>query len=219
MTATSQLGRNSPVLAQDISPTQARKEQRKSMLNDNWYVLDDEQDENQMPPVSPSRQPAVLPKVHVTDDDISFVHQPLRMNPPTPTPEKQRQPQSNDRNALTEVSINRSLTVASDNTVTSSVYSESAPSLKSNKVRTTPKSKYYGDLAAATRGVRGYAQLPQAEELYAERSPSPGKQQTRVLSRTGADIADESMMFIPEKNSRRRMVSGKTAEEGLGGYW
>ncbi|QIX01262.1 hypothetical protein AMS68_006779 [Peltaster fructicola] len=187
---------------------------KKQFISDNWYVLDEEPDDIGMSPLrnTPTRSPR-LPDVRTSDHDSSFSHQPLAMNPPTPSPEKQQ----HQRAALEEVSINRSLTVTSDNTVTSSVYSESAPSLKSNKVR-TPKSKYYGDLAAATRGVRGYAQVPQHEISPTRQQASPGKQ-GRVVSRTGADIADESMQFIPEKTSRRRMVSGKAAEEGVAGYW
>lgn len=183
---------------------------KKQLVNDNWYVLDEENDDIGM---SPTREPR-LPDVQVTSEDPQFVHKPLAMNPPTPSPEIQQH-----RNALGEVSINRSLTVTSDATVTSSVYSESAPSLKSNKVR-TPKSKYYGDLAAATRGVRGYAQIPQIEHSPARQTAgSPEHKQARVVSRSGADIADETMRFIPEKNSRRRIASGKAVEEGRSAYW
>ena len=55
------------------------------------------------------------------------------------------------------------------------------------------------------------------------RTPSPEKQ-SRVISRSGADIADESVLYLhPEENRSafsmrsRRDVSGKVAEEGRGG--
>ena len=43
----------------------------------------------------------------------------------------------------------------------------------------------------------------------------------RVISRSGADITDESLFVADHGNgSRRRYVSGKVAEEGLaGGRW
>lgn len=101
----------------------------------------------------------------------------------------------------------------------------------------TPRGKYYGDLAGAMRGIRnqasGYAQLPQqgrgSPKLPSPQrtngygnAPSPpkhgghGYNGGRVVSRTGADIADADL-YLPEKSSRRRMVSGKDAEEGLMG--
>ena len=162
-----------------------------------------------------------------------------------------------ERQPMNEVAVNRSLTAASHATQSSSVYSDSAESLETAKKNAvdayadtnspgitsagTPRSKYYGDLAGAMRGIRnqagGYAQLPQQgrgspKVPSPERmngygnAPSPPKHGgygyggDRVVSRSGADIADADL-YIPEKSSRRRMVSGKDAEEGLmsGNRW
>lgn len=148
-----------------------------------------------------------------------------------------------ERQPLNDVAVNRSLTAASQATVktSSSVYSDSAESLgtaRKNAVDAyadanspgitsagTPRGKYYGDLAGAMRGIRnqasGYSQLPKVPSPERYGAPSPPKHGGnygggRVVSRTGADIADADL-YLPEKSSRRRMVSGKDAEEGLMG--
>lgn len=128
----------------------------------------------------------------------------------------------------------------------SSIYSESAPELRTAnyvdmrqksvpnfeenlhvKSVGTPQRKQYGDLASATAGIRqhtSYDRVPQEPArgygLQADMPPSPPKHSPygggRVVSRTGADIADEAL-FVPENSSRRRYVSGKAAEEGMAG--
>lgn len=159
-----------------------------------------------------------------------------------------------ERQPLNETAVNRSHTNASAQSsqfAGSSVYSESAPSLRTAnhqkaasqflespnfKSVGAPRLKQYGDLASATRGIRqheAYSQLPQEPRaspgqykkgygLQADVPPSPPKHSPynggRVISRTGADIADEAL-FVPENASRRRYVSGKAAEEGMGGRW
>lgn len=156
---------------------------------------------------------------------------PLGMNPPTPPSPQQEFKDAEDdghtRYQLTDSAVGRTPTSASNiSAAASSIYSESAPSLKSSAG--TPKGRYYGDLAAATRGVRGSyvppvpSKSPGPQPQRMSRSPSPQKQNgTRVISRTGADIADESVLFVPEHSPRRkgrRDVSGKIAEEGRGGW-
>jgi hypothetical protein len=141
----------------------------------------------------------------------------------------------------------------------SSVYSESAPSLRtanhlhqqsipdfqSDNLHVhsvgTPRGKQYGDLAAAMRGVRQHEGSQQSPSRYGQQAhqhdlpPSPPKHQVhaqfgggvgggaggRVISRSGADITDESLFVAEHGNgSRRRYVSGKVAEEGMaGGRW
>lgn len=127
----------------------------------------------------------------------------------------------------------------------SSIYSDDVPSIRSgSKVNpATPKGKYYGDLAAATRGVlRSGANSPFGRPTAAVQSPHYQQQQyqqqqlqsppsshahasPRVISRTGVDITDAAMgRFDSDANTtfggvgtRRREVSGKVAEEGRGG--
>jgi hypothetical protein len=98
----------------------------------------------------------------------------------------------------------------------------STPSFQENlqvKSVGTPKKRQYGDLAAAmaARGIGqqqgSYSPLPN------DQPPSPPKHSpyARVVSRSGADIADEAL-FVQEGNARRRYVSGKAAEEGMAGH-
>jgi hypothetical protein len=145
--------------------------------------------------------------------------------PPTVLSHPERQP-------LTDLAVKRSHTNASAQSQTSaiaasSIYSESAPSLRTANVYQpsvpnlqenlhvksvgTPKKRQYGDLAAAmaARGIT--QQVP----------PSPPKHSpnARMVSRSGADIVDEAL-FVAQNTSRRRYVSGKAAEEGMaGGRW
>lgn len=208
------------------SPNQAlvKSQQKDALLNDNWFTVDTEASDLGTPrsrgndrnkPIH-SREPT-LPKVELVRTD-SFEPQgvqPLRMNPPTPTrpsPKHQwysRAQEDKENYSPTEIGVARQLTVASQNTVASSVYSESAPSLKSSMTgrpnNGTPTRKQYGDLAAAQRGVRG--------------SNNKNTKAGRVISRTGADIAEMSTYGNDNQNqSRRREVSGKIAEEGRGGW-
>ncbi|KAM3423641.1 hypothetical protein BST61_g1061 [Cercospora zeina] len=209
-----------------------RSQQKTGLLNDNWYVLPDADVAGLRSPHATagfsahSREPA-LPNVelHRADSFEPQQVQPLKMNPPTPPG-----PESDLATALreedkedyepTEIGVARRLTVASHGTVASSVYSESAPSLMTSSMvsggranNNTPSRKQYGDLAAATRGVRGN----QSGAFPHFTSPAQPKPTTRVISRTGADIADVNV-YGAETQSRRRDVSGKVAEEGRGGW-
>jgi hypothetical protein len=146
-----------------------------------------------------------------------------------------------ERQPLNELAVNRSHTNASAQSsqfAGSSVYSESAPSLRTaNHIHQrsnpnfeqnlqvksvgTPKKRQYGDLASAM-AARGIGQQQESySPLPNDQPPSPPKHSpyARVVSRTGADIADEAL-FAPDNTSRRRYVSGKAAEEGMaGGRW
>lgn len=240
------------------APTNAvvKSEQKEQLLNDNWYVLDEDEASDMG---SPSRQrtPApsssqqmrnggYVPVLHDrhdsfeptghhqrTQSDMSGTPKPLGMHPPTPPmPELEAEDGFHPSNEAG--GVNRTLTAASNLTAGSSVYSESAPSLKTASAGTTPKGRYYGDLAAAQRGVLnnngafprsgvpvpyGYGLPPPSPQP--SRTPSPDKK-ARVISRSGADIADEAVLFVNESNGKfgmrsRREVSGKVAEEGRGG--
>lgn len=216
-----------------------------------------------------------------TGEEIAPAPKPLDISPPSPEPEDEPFSHLGDNSG-----VGRSLTVYSAATQTSSIYSESAPPLYPSTATSsrlppkqsssgrkaeryarrmdgnvTPKGRYYGDLAAATRGIRnspsvhiktplsengqpyGYGRPqgrdmlydmgtrnPERDGLLYEQSfppppPPPEKnpeRQTRVISRSGADIADQAVFYVPEKDARygvrsRRDVSGKVAEEGRGG--
>lgn len=233
------------------SKSLVKSEQQGPLLKENWYVLEDDASDLGMPSRDQTPTPLAstaesskqysegYQSLHDRHDSFEPVNhyrdnpgmpKPLGMHPPTPpAPE----PEDDSFTASSQHRGNgdgviRSLTAASRYTESSSVYSESAPSLKSSAA---PKGKYYGDLAAATRGIRNsnntdsrdnyaYGGLPPPSP-QPSRTPSPEKK-VRVISRTGADIADENVLYVPDGRfgmRSRRDVSGKVAEEGRGGSW
>lgn len=155
---------SSPALP-NAAPTNAlvRSQQQQGLLNDNWISVDDDEAADMH---FASQNRAQVPDIYIDRHD-SFEHQPLKMNPPTPPPQSSYEyPDADDDQPLRVHQKRAALTHRNDNgngnlgiermdTTASSVYSESAPSLKSSKTGRTPKGKYYGDLAAATLGVRG----------------------------------------------------------------
>lgn len=154
-------------------------------------------------------------------------------------PPQQQQQQHQDQRSAPTGDLERTNTVESRTSTiqASSIYSDDVPSIRSgSKVNAgTPKGKYYGDLAAATRGVLrsgGGAASPFGRPAgIAAESSSPQhvihhtQQSPRVVSRTGVDITDAMGRFDSEaqylgaSGPRRREVSGKVAEEGRGGGW
>ncbi|KAK5175549.1 uncharacterized protein LTR77_000688 [Saxophila tyrrhenica] len=240
----------------NAAPTSAlvQSQQKQGLLNDNWISVDDDLDSTLN---SPDRRQTKIPDVYVERHD-SFNPEPLRMNPPTPPPNTRYEYPDPDDDQPLRAHMNRSaLTPRNDNgngnlgvqrtdTTSSSVYSERSPSLKTSKAAGgTPKSKYYGDLAAATAGVRGaksndtmkttgtvgaaamdsMGMMALGEYGYSAPSPPPQKMRTprrardaggRVVSRTGVDIVDAQQPYGSMDMRVRRDVSGKVAEEGRG---
>lgn len=185
-------------------------QQKSGILNDNWFVETDVSDvgstrRSQNEVATHTREPT-LPNIDLSRPDSREPQQvqPLKMNPPTPPNAESQlamtlQREDKENHDPIEIGVARQLTVASHATVASSVYSESAPSLMTSTTRpnnATPGRRQYGDLATATRAIRNGPSQPT---------------QGRVISRTGADIAD---MSVYDNQSRRREVSGKIAEEG-----
>lgn len=225
-------------------------EQKQSLLNDNWYVTDESADLGTPRGNEPSRYQTgpTLPNVDLTlERHDSFQPQPLRplkMNPPTPPPHEEypdpdeQHPEQfngrqNDRYEPIETGVARTMTVASHATIASSVYSESAPALQASgrAMKAAPRGRHYGDLASATRGVRGAVGLGAAQPAInrpvpefgahgvptpaSSRTSSPQKNDSRVISRSGVDIED-AKTYAPSQGygMSRREVSGKIAEEG-----
>lgn len=223
-----------------------KSQQKQGLLNDNWYVTNEEPLDlgvsrgNVQYQVEPT-----LPRVDLERRD-SFQPQalkPLNMNPPSPPPHDEypdpdeQHPEhyngsQHSQYEPIETGVARTLTVASHATMASSVYSESAPSLASGRpMNAAPRGRHYGDLAAATRGVRGAVGLGAANPAInrplpgttqygvithaSSRTPSPKKNGGRVISRSGVDIADANL-YAQERGygMSRREVSGKVAEEG-----
>ena len=219
--------------------------QNDALLSDNWFVIEPEADGNvgdntSIPPVPPrhprhsgygyARVPVSEADMEPENHDNILMPQPLRMHPPTPESDRQQHQdpawlQQEDKSHLGVGDIARAQTVTSQS---SSQYSDPPPTpLRSG----TPKSRFYGDLAAATSGILsnspGRTNMDAAANTKSGRSP-PAKPleregNPRVVSRTGIDIGDASVMYVPgdgqEGKGGRRDVSGKVAEEGRGTWF
>ncbi|KAF1811802.1 hypothetical protein P152DRAFT_459278 [Eremomyces bilateralis CBS 781.70] len=141
--------------------------------------------------------------------------QPLRMNPPTP-PSKNFRRYGTPDGDVSEGDAGRGYGISPSPTRGDySRIDEGRGSPSPTRLGGTPKRKYYGDLASATKAVRGG---------QAERRMDGGG---RVVSRSGVDDGDigtagytyghGSDGYASVGGSRRREVSGKVAEEGRGG--
>ena len=186
--------------------------------------------------------PASETDVYPTIDEPAFLPQPLRMNPPTPGPVLDVQPsltpepvwppqpaEDHSSNHLGVSNIARAPTVASQS---SSRYSDPPPTPPPPSSHSgTPKGRFYGDLAAATSGI--LSNSPSRTTLRSTGDGSkPGRTSPvkpleregnpRVVSRTGIELTDASIMYIPgdmlDSKRGRREVSGKVAEEGRGNW-
>lgn len=203
-----------------------QSQQKSSLLDDSWYVSDGDASDlgrqrrsGHVRAEKRHTRTPTLPNTNLNEADCFGPSQvqPLKMNPPTP-PDAESElaatlaQENKENHEPVEIGVARKLTVASQATVTSSVYSESAPSLMTSTMtsngrpnNSTPGRKQYGDLASATRGIRNGA------------DPN-STQPSRVVSRSGADIADMDVYRLNQQSARRREVSGKIAEEGRGGW-
>ncbi|GAB7358957.1 hypothetical protein MBLNU230_g5031t1 [Neophaeotheca triangularis] len=165
----------------------AKSQQKEGLLNDNWYVMDDENETGDIGQASTIRGRSP-PRAHDTtlaalDGGNSRAHQstinplqvpqPLKSHPPSPTPDSGNPDISTARTPPPimppelqhlQTTLKRNPTIATDS---SSIYSR--PSIHSRhsqhslynsndpsrSLTSTPKNKYYGDLQAATLGIRG----------------------------------------------------------------
>ncbi|KAF2089579.1 hypothetical protein K490DRAFT_55172 [Saccharata proteae CBS 121410] len=219
-----------------------------SLKSDNWFVHPSEDSYHPLPRYSFEADDDGAARTHhgyaeeeaaATAAYASLKPRPLRMNPPTPSPsnspvkssfpktqreevEMQRQsmpPMPSFRSAVGSVSeasegIGRALTTTSR----ASAWSYAGDGLGREPSIGKPKGRYYGDLRAATQGVRspqqGYQQQPGRTGASPERK---GYQRVegspRVVSRTGVDVDGGD----GDLGLGRREVSGKMAEEGRGG--
>lgn len=136
------------------------KSSRGDLQNDNWFVhpSDNEEQGNDTRYLAPKQSTFGQKKGYTTvssydvsdiEDDIEqpMVPQPLRMNPPTPQPTPPPIPNFDaKKNTPPPSSLKRTQT-------TTSVSTE-ATFNRSLSRGNTPKSRYYGDLKAATHGIR-----------------------------------------------------------------
>ncbi|KAL1305392.1 hypothetical protein AAFC00_002283 [Neodothiora populina] len=129
-----------------------------------------------------------------------------------------------------EGTIGRALTITSAISAVSSLYSQgSTPDLSRAP---SPKRKAYGNLAEATKVIRGFSVGNDSTNTHT--SPFRGQSNDtndgshnlqmghvkvggRVVSRTGVDLVDANVMYLDNSGTRSRHVSGKIAEEGMAG--
>ncbi|KAF2479597.1 hypothetical protein BDY17DRAFT_349125 [Neohortaea acidophila] len=239
-------------------------QQKANLLHDNWYALDTEASD--LDPNSRGPTPGFVDEEHGMNP--SLMPQPLKMNPPTPPVETDTEYPDADNDAPLSsfikrkplatredhgnADLSRNVTVISRST-TSSYYSDDkdhddgfATDDDGVKGVATPKRKYYGDLAAATRGVLGtvkYKTTPASAGriLSNETVKSNGTIDAAAFDSTGfSALGGYGYAESPKKKKdragrvvsrtgvdivdvaehgfgRRREVSGKVAEEGRGG--
>ncbi|KAF2010428.1 hypothetical protein BU24DRAFT_444392 [Aaosphaeria arxii CBS 175.79] len=133
---------------------------QQSLQSDNWFVHDEQEDYNEAPQ-APAQAPVqskrsmfsrqtqgynTVASDEMSDDDLDapMVPQPLRMNPPTPPPSQL--PSTPDKQTAPPSALQRTYT-------TTSISSEATFSRSPTRA-STPKTRYYGDLRAATQGIR-----------------------------------------------------------------
>ncbi|KAL6708015.1 hypothetical protein ACN47E_003449 [Coniothyrium glycines] len=133
-----------------------QRNSRESLQTDNWFVHPGDEDETDGRAVAQPKQSmftsnngykTVSPYDDVSDEEIytqPAMPQPLRMNPPTPPPSQMTFDQK--KNTPPPSKLTRTLTTTSISTDKTFDRSHSRSG--------TPKSRYYGDLKAATQGVR-----------------------------------------------------------------
>lgn len=178
---------------QEASGDLALQDSRETLHSDNWFVHDEshrnENDYYSEPKPSLFKKNhgygVVSPYDDMSDDEdfhSPMMPQPLRMNPPTPPPVKTYQ-DALSRGTPPPSPLKRTTTVTSVST--------DATFNRSNTVKSS-KSRYYGDLKAATQAVRGNSPanspapsptkstrgataLPSAAKQYTTNSPSTPK--------------------------------------------
>lgn len=238
-------------------------QQKANLLHDNWYALDSEASD--LDPNSRGPTPGFADEEH--NMNHSLMPQPLKMNPPTPPIETDSEYPDADNDAPLSsfikrkplatredngnADLSRNVTVISRSTAsTSSLYSDKDHDDDGGiKGVATPKGKYYGNLAAATRGVLGtvkYKTTPASAGriLSNETVKSNGTIDAAAFDSTGFSALGGYGYGEPGKKKdrggrvvsrtgvdivdvaehgfgRRREVSGKVAEEGRGGssWW
>jgi hypothetical protein len=161
-----------PEVTGDLS---LQRNSRETLQNDNWFVHQDEeeeeaeQEEHYPAPPPPARKQSVFSGNNTTSnqgyntlspyDDVSdyeddhqasqpMVPQPLRMNPPTPPPT-----QVFDQKKYTPPPTTLKRTQTTTSISTDATFNRSHSHSRSG----TPKSRYYGDLKAATQGIKDRA--------------------------------------------------------------
>lgn len=136
-----------------------QRSSRDNLENDNWFTRSngndkDGQDSRYLAPKQSAfgtkkgytNVPSYDASDYEDEDDRPMPPQPLRMNPPTPQPTPPPIPSNTKTNTLGPSNLKRTQTTTSISTEATFSRSQSRGS--------TPKSRYYGDLKAATSGIK-----------------------------------------------------------------
>ncbi|KAI5206390.1 hypothetical protein E4T39_02403 [Aureobasidium subglaciale] len=241
ITTSENLGRNGTPPSAHTTSIADKDQPAQTLLNDNWFVLADDDADLSSPRHTPVpelvsdrdsspevREPNVTQLRFASGEYKELLPQPLRMHPPTPPKHSfdgadfhfDEMPDGtlefddySLRPTPSNTSIGRALSPPAPEpdaiSAKSSFYSQ-GPDDSSRS--STPKVKNYGNLSPAITNLSGNAL----------REQTVPRGQGRVVSRSGVDIADASVMYLSSDDSygtRARNVSGKIAEEGLGGNW
>jgi hypothetical protein len=180
-----------------------QRNSRENLQNDNWFVRpdDDEEQGNDTRYLSPNQSRFSSKKGYTTvaSYDVSDVEdeaekpmmpQPLRMNPPTPQPTPPPIPNFDaKKNTPPPSSLKRTQTTTSIST--------EATFNRSHSRGSTPKSRYYGDLKAATHGIRNGGDLA-SDSLATSPKKESFKNQPNHLP---SAIAQYTVNTSPVKNT------------------
>lgn len=216
----------------NAAPLQAvvNSQQKENLLNNNWYVFDDETS-------TLNSAAADRPHSRQESDYDPFKPQPLKMNPPTPPPREAEFPDPEDDTPSFSVATRKPLATRNDKgngeggrktTFQIQEVSDEDSGWDANVRGGTPKRKYYGDLAAATRGVLGSAKYKATAGanriLSTETTKSNGTIDAAAMDSTGMS-APSSYGYgrLPSKrhDKKGRVVSRtgvdimETADESL----
>ncbi|OAG01123.1 uncharacterized protein CC84DRAFT_1168269 [Paraphaeosphaeria sporulosa] len=159
----------------------------RELQSDNWFVYDENEKDQYPEPKQSLFKPrthgygVISPYDNASDDEDfrapMMMPQPLRMNPPTPPPSKTFR-EAAPKNTPPPSPLKRTTTVTSVSTEATFNRSNTVKSAKSAK-----SGRYYGDLKAATQGIRGSspANSPGSSPTKSTRGgalPSAAKQYT-----------------------------------------
>ncbi|KAF2472893.1 uncharacterized protein BDR25DRAFT_258398 [Lindgomyces ingoldianus] len=199
------------------------QDNRESLQTDNWFVHGRSVDEPEQDHCNPGKRTmfpsktqtqgynAVPMEYDVSDEEFEppMMPQPLRMNPPTPPPTKTFT--SEARSTPQPASLQRTHT-------TTSISSEATFSRSPTRA-STPKTRYYGDLKAATQGIRsgGYSPAnspsasPTKSSFTPNNLPSAVKKYTTNSPSTAKNYASNSPLSLDKKNYASIRRTGETS--------
>lgn len=215
---------------QDATGDLSLRDSRETLQSDNWFVYgeaEQKEKEQYYKPKASVFKPekygygAVSPYDDISDDEhhpAPIMQQPLRMNPPTPPPAKTFQ-DDKPKSTPPPSPLKRTQTVTSIST--------EATFNRSSTIKSS-KSRYYGDLKAATQMIRGesaaespkssptksdggsYA-LPSSAKHYTTNSPSAAKMEKIPFSLDKKSFASLKRTgeanYTPGKGQSPRVVS------------